>query len=44
MKIVRFESVRSSDPYDEDFQSIREGDFAVFKAGVDVVEAVRGGP
>ena len=43
MKIVRFEGV-SSDPYAEDLQSIREGDFAVFKAGVDVVESVRGGP
>jgi|GEM_PF-2851241 len=43
MKIVGFEGI-ISDPYAEDFQSIREGDFAVFKAGVDVVEAVRGGP
>jgi len=43
MKIVRFGGV-STDPCDEDFQSIREDDFAGFKAGVDIVEAERGGP
>ena len=37
MEIVRFGRVRSSNSCSEDFQSISEGDFAVFKAGIDVV-------
>lgn len=44
MKIVRFEDVRSPESCHEDFQGICGGDFAVFKAGVDLGEAKRGRP